>query len=246
MASDVVCPRCGKVLQGDDAQGLCPACLMAFALADEPAASSSEGAAELTPAAPPDSADPGGSEPPTVHDDATLLPPAASPHDDPTVVVDLDAFGARTEPATATFGSLGTIRYFGDYELLREIARGGMGVVYRARQVSLNRHVALKMILAGNLAGEAEVRRFHQEAEAAANLDHPGIVPIYEVGEHDGQHFFSMHGIRRGNQPGGEGGERPAAAGRGRRAGSEGDGSGPICSRARCDPPGPEAGERAA
>lgn len=104
--------------------------------------------------------------------------------------VDADACPAQTSSPSRVSNRLP--RQFGNYELLSELARGGMGVVFRARQMKLNRVVALKMILSGELAGEEQIRRFYAEAEAAAALDHPGIVPVIEVGQHDGQHFFSM------------------------------------------------------
>jgi len=99
---------------------------------------------------------------------------------------DADAPAPATSPGADAKGN------FGDYQLLEKIAQGGMGIVFKAKQISLNRIVALKSILAGQLAAEEDVRRFYREAEAAANLHHPNIVPIYQVGVYRGRHFFSM------------------------------------------------------
>ncbi len=100
--------------------------------------------------------------------------------------------GSRVPPGSHSFKFGDQLKYIGEYEILGEVARGGMGIVFKAHQEKLRRTVALKMILAGRLARKDDVVRFHRESRAAAALNHANIVAVHEVGQHQGHHYFTM------------------------------------------------------
>jgi predicted Ser/Thr protein kinase len=144
-------------------------------------------------------------EPPLCPDCGQVLPPGRLEGNCPHCLLRLvvpqspEASPAPASGVRPPVSAPGVIRYLGDYEPISEIARGGMGVVFRARQCSLNRLVAVKLLPLGPFAKESNRRRFRQEAAAAARLQHPNILSIYEAGEHEGQPYFSMELIEGRN-----------------------------------------------
>jgi serine/threonine protein kinase len=171
-----VCPKCGWGIPADAPEGGCPGCLLesGLRLLDEEALAGVDSSAVAAYSA------------------EAAAKAGSAKADDPGHLDRPARVATRTERLTELLGELG------DYELLEEVGRGGQGVVFRARQKSLNRTVALKVISLDPWASETHVKRFRREAEAAASLDHPRIVPIYEVGERDGSCYFSMKFVEGG------------------------------------------------